>query len=143
MRAHGCKYRASLSPERASARLARAAEWIAAHPEEEKAYQARYREGNRVALHAKKRARKYGLSHEEQAALLASQCGGCAICATPIGLEVGGGAHLDHDHDTGMARGFLCRNCNTILGMAKDSPSRLRAAAVYLDRRQPKLRLVR
>lgn len=40
---------------------------------------------------------------------------------------------LDHDHETGMFRGWLCNHCNLVLGHAKDSPDRLRALANYLE----------
>lgn len=39
---------------------------------------------------------------------------------------------VDHCHVTGKVRGFLCRNCNSILGFAKDKPELLEALAVYL-----------
>ncbi len=99
-------------------------------------------EAARLRLATKLREKKYGLSPDEQVALLEFQRSSCAICKTSLSLH-DGCAHLDHDHDTGGVRGFLCGNCNRMLGCAGDSPSRLRAAAAYLDRRQPKLRLVR
>lgn len=40
---------------------------------------------------------------------------------------------LDHDHSTGAIRGFICGQCNTALGMAGDSPERLRQLANYLE----------
>lgn len=39
----------------------------------------------------------------------------------------------DHDHTTGMFRGWLCGPCNTILGLAKDDPEVLRGLADYLE----------
>lgn len=41
------------------------------------------------------------------------QAGRCAICGDRI--EV-----LDHDHMTGLVRGWLCRCCNTLEGFAAD-----------------------
>jgi hypothetical protein len=57
----------------------------------------------------------------------------CEICGHPPG---GRFAHLDldHCHDTGKFRGWLCRQCNIALGMAKDSPACLRALAAYLEK---------
>jgi hypothetical protein len=39
---------------------------------------------------------------------------------------------LDHNHKTGKFRGWLCNNCNTGLGMFKDSPEILQRALLYL-----------
>lgn len=41
---------------------------------------------------------------------------------------------LDHDHLTGMFRGWLCGNCNRALGLVDDNPATLRALADYLER---------
>lgn len=39
----------------------------------------------------------------------------------------------DHNHTTGEFRGWLCNNCNLLLGHAHDDTDRLRAAAEYLE----------
>jgi hypothetical protein len=44
-----------------------------------------------------------------------------------------GGLHLDHDHDTGEFRGWLCRSCNTGLGLLGDNMKALDRAAYYLS----------
>jgi hypothetical protein len=41
---------------------------------------------------------------------------------------------LDHDHTTGLSRGWLCGTCNRALGQAKDNAELLRKLADYLDR---------
>lgn len=54
----------------------------------------------------------------------------------PDACEVCGDAGticFEHDHKTGHFRGWLCSNCNSALGLAKDSPQRLRMLADYLD----------
>jgi hypothetical protein len=38
----------------------------------------------------------------------------------------------DHCHLSGLFRGWLCDDCNHILGLAKDDPQRLRKLARYL-----------
>lgn len=39
--------------------------------------------------------------------------GRCAICGRPAGGELVD----DHDHQTGLVRGYLCRSCNTREGL--------------------------
>lgn len=75
--------------------------------------------------------RRYGITAQEYDLLLLTQGGGCAICRR----ECGSGRQLavDHDHDSGDIRGLLCKNCNTGLGLMKDSPALLRAGAAYIE----------
>lgn len=76
--------------------------------------------------------KKYGLTEADYDAILASQGSGCRICKTarlPAGYKLA----LDHCHATGKIRGILCSNCNMALGMMRDSPELLRAAAEYLE----------
>lgn len=40
---------------------------------------------------------------------------------------------IDHNHTTGVARGLLCGNCNSMIGLAKEDPETLRAAARYVE----------
>jgi hypothetical protein len=56
--------------------------------------------------------------------------GVCAMCRRA-------GDHVDHNHSTGTIRGVLCKKCNTGLGMLGESPAQLRAAASYLEARDP------
>lgn len=53
----------------------------------------------------------------------------CEICGRR------GVMHLDHDHATKRFRGWLCGLCNRMLGLSKDSPRVLEAAARYLAER--------
>ena len=41
---------------------------------------------------------------------------------------------LDHDHETGLFRGWLCHQCNRMLGIAKDDVSLLQRAINYLTK---------
>jgi recombination endonuclease VII len=68
----------------------------------------------------------YGLTKEAYAALRDSQNGLCAICQQKRSLCV------DHDHDSGLIRGFLCGPCNSGLGFFGDNARRLFAAFYYL-----------
>ena len=52
----------------------------------------------------------------------------CEICGLTKRI------YLDHNHETGKFRGWLCINCNLILGHAKDNPELLIKLAEYLKR---------
>lgn len=75
---------------------------------------------------------KFGLSKEQYLTLLAKQDGRCAICSTdsPLGWGV---FVVDHCHSSGKVRGLLCSNCNTGLGLFKDSVEALTKAITYLS----------
>ena len=68
-------------------------------------------------------------TREEQAGgLRPDVCCGCGTQATtkePL--------HYDHCHETDRFRGWLCRNCNVVLGLVKDRPTVLRTLALYLE----------
>lgn len=76
----------------------------------------------------------YGVSQQQYEAMLAEQGGLCAVCRTDEWGGRHGVPHVDHDHSTGAVRGLLCDNCNQGLGRFGDDPTRLRAAAEYLER---------
>jgi recombination endonuclease VII len=59
--------------------------------------------------------------------------GTCPLCEDATELV------WDHDHATGAGRGHICRRCNAVLGMARDNPSTLRAAALYLEKERAAL----
>ena len=40
---------------------------------------------------------------------------------------------LDHNHDTGEARGWLCHKCNSALGWLNDNSTTIRRALKYLE----------
>ena len=78
------------------------------------------------------RKRKYGLTPEAYADLLASQGNRCAICDKAFNLSVLRSVAIDHDHVTGEVRGALCPLCNVAIGLLSDDPDRLERAAKYL-----------
>lgn len=62
--------------------------------------------------------------------MLEEQNGVCAICfSPPLPRDR---LFVDHCHASGAVRALLCRPCNTGIGMLKDDPDRLMAAAAYL-----------
>lgn len=77
--------------------------------------------------------RRYGLTEAGYNLLLEQQGGVCAICSQPP--REGRSLAIDHDHRTGRFRGLLCDDCNRGLGMFRDSPAALVAAAAYLVER--------
>lgn len=70
----------------------------------------------------------YGLTPEKYKALFDAQGGKCAICRNSGKLVV------DHDHQTGYVRGLLHFDCNTAIGLFRDKPTSIRAAARYLEK---------
>ncbi|QRV53519.1 endonuclease VII domain-containing protein [Streptomyces californicus] len=72
-------------------------------------------------------ARRYGLTARELAGIRERQGGRCAVCKTPDER-----LFVDHNHVSGAVRGLLCGTCNSGIGMLKDSPTVLEAAAAYL-----------
>ena len=71
--------------------------------------------------------RRYGLTRADVAVLRVEQGDTCAICGAPAP------EHLDHDHVTGRIRALLCQRCNQGLGLLRDDPAVLRAAADYVE----------
>ena len=59
--------------------------------------------------------------------------GFCHVCRIPE-IECNTKLHLDHNHETGEFRGWLCRGCNTSLGMLKESPIIIKKLAEYIDK---------
>jgi hypothetical protein len=76
--------------------------------------------------------RKYGITWHEYNVLLQQQGGVCAISGevNPDGSRL----VVDHCHVSGLVRGLLTANYNRMIGIAKDRPELLRAAADYLER---------
>lgn len=97
--------------------------WIAKNPEKER----------KIRMRASLK-RYYGISIEEWTAILLKQNGLCAICGIKPEPDNYGrnGFHVDHHHGTGKVRGLLCRQCNWMLGNAKDDAMILNSAAKYL-----------
>lgn len=76
-------------------------------------------------VNRRSRARRMGISAPTR-----PDPGVCEQCASAPSL------HLDHDHDTGAFRGWLCRKCNTSIGALGDNIAGLERAIAYLKRAQ-------
>ena len=70
---------------------------------------------------------KYNLSFNEYHYLLELHDGKCHVCQTKVAQVI------DHDHNTGLVRGVLCKWCNTLLGMIDKEDIRMRAIE-YLEK---------
>jgi hypothetical protein len=85
----------------------------------------------KAANHEKRVQQTYGLQAGEYALLYAFQLGHCAICRRATGASRR--LSVDHDHETGLVRGLLCRPCNTMLGHARDREDFFERAKAYLN----------
>lgn len=72
---------------------------------------------------------RYRLRADDLEQMVADQGGVCAICGTPPDRPV-----VDHNHETGEARGILCHGCNIKLPAIEDAAF-LASALRYLGRR--------
>ena len=69
-----------------------------------------------------KRKKKIGPHYDALKAdkLYIVQKGKCAICGVKES-DLNRSLRLDHDHQTGKIRGFLCDRCNVVLGLCQDN----------------------
>ena len=84
---------------------------------------------------------RYRMTADQLYAILAEQDGKCAICRKPPrGTVKERHLHVDHVHDaTKRVRGFLCSNCNHLIGKSGDSAEVCFEAGRYLLRHHPEL----
>jgi len=112
--------------------------WSKANREKKREQQRRWYRNNRfssVLFSSKKHARKYdwvpcNATKEE---LEVAFTGKCHACGVPE-LELNRRLNMDHCHETGEFRGWLCENCNKALGLLKNSSDRILALAKYIER---------
>ena len=104
-----------------------------------RAANARWRAANPGYFTHWHRTRRLGvdITTSEVAEMLARQGGVCAICGQPETDPGRDSLALDHCHATGLARGLLCRRCNTGLGLLGDTEEGLLRALDYLRRSTP------
>lgn len=95
--------------------------------------------GKSIYRENESRYRKYGFSFNKYVEIQSNQKYKCFICEImfmPFKL------HIDHCHETGIARGLLCRNCNLGLGLFKDS-KKLMGRAIYYLNKYPTIELLK
>lgn len=126
--ASSMKSRYHSNPEYRARCLAKSAEYRARNPHKYREWQRADRARNPDRWLAYDRKAK-GLPDPDYPAPEA-----CEICC----LRSDRALCLDHDHLTGMFRGWACYNCNVGLGHFRDSSETLKKAALYLEAHQAK-----
>lgn len=120
-----CKRAATIAWNKSNPEKVRAStdKWLEKNPD----YLSEYRKRNPENQRISKLKSRYGLSLEQIKQIPDT----CEVC----GRTNGKGTVVDHNHETGKVRGFLCNSCNWILGYAKDNPGTLEKLALYLRER--------
>ena len=80
-----------------------------------------------------RKLKKYNLTIEQYNEMFEKQNGCCAICdkhQSELTQILG----IDHNHTTGDVRGLLCTQCNSAIGMVKESIELLEKCKQYLQR---------
>lgn len=78
-----------------------------------------------------------GATKEKLKKLFARANGKCESCSKDFRKEKH--AHknndyeFDHNHDTGLLRGVLCKGCNMALGLLEENPNYIRKLADYIE----------
>jgi hypothetical protein len=128
------KYHAN--PEVAEKARRNTREWRRRHPDMKAYYKKCHAKADRfvVALQTSEHhAKKYGYARCNATidVIRNAYTGRCAICGVPD-VECTGKFHMDHNHETGEFRGWLCGNCNKGLGFFRDSEELLIDALHYV-----------
>lgn len=77
---------------------------------------------------------RYGVTQEWFNDTLIAQGNKCAICLESFSSDQKATKpNVDHDHETGKARGLLCQGCNQGIGSFKEDPKTLASAISYLE----------
>lgn len=109
-----------------------------AHPGKIKDGHKAWRDANPGRIRDYQLQRLYGISLEEYNAEVARREGRregrCDICGEVPNENGTNGQSLcvEHNHSTGEVRGYADRDCNTMIGGAKDDPVRLAQGIIYL-----------
>lgn len=90
----------------------------------------KYRMKNKKKLLNQRYLKNYGITADEKMDLLEQQNHCCKICGSKVDMISG---HIDHNHKTGKVRGILCKECNTAIGLFKDSLNNFKRAIKYLS----------
>ena len=69
---------------------------------------------------------RFNLDWDEYLAMISDAV--CEICGHEMGVPC-----IDHDKDTGLIRGILCKQCNMAIGLLMHDSGVMRNAANYID----------
>lgn len=100
----------------------RRAQWVEDHREHKREYERKRRRDNKAYFKVVDRRRRLGFDPPRPEPMHCELCGGTntrAMCA-------------DHDHQTGVFRGWLCDPCNRGLGFLRENPVVLARAADWV-----------
>ena len=101
------------------------------HCESAKKYRNKRSEPEKREVAARRKRYKTGHTLAQFGLLPSDVPENCEICGDGPTVEDTRLA-IDHDHKTGLFRGFLCNRCNWALGLARDDPKILRRMVRYL-----------
>ena len=93
----------------------------------------KYRSECKECLNELIRYKQTGWTQTDYDKALIKQEGRCAICNCELNSTRYTKLAVDHCHKTGKLRGLLCTNCNTGLGLFKESKERFESAIRYLE----------
>ena len=98
--------------------------------EYQKAYRLRNIERHKKWSRKSRLKLTYNITEEQYSSMVEQQNNCCAICESVFTSKLK--PQIDHDHDTGIVRGLLCRPCNTGIGLLKEDLKTLQSAKNYL-----------
>ncbi len=114
-----------------------AAEWRSINREHVNLRQREYNSRNRfrvTLIESRKVAKKRGhkscsATIEELEASYTGYCHSCGVNEASLSTNL----HMDHSHETGKLRGWLCNGCNLAAGYLQDSSRKAQLLAGYLN----------
>ena len=96
-----------------------------------------YNKDNRDTIRNRQLIKKYGLTLAAYNIMHKVQGGCCALCGVEEKHVPYKRLCVDHCHFSGNIRALLCTHCNVGMGMFKDNPTLMRAAADFAEAHAP------
>ena len=103
--------------------------WRLNNPEKIKGYAQKYRDSGAQKWSVLKS--RYGITKEDYELLLKTQENTCPICKENFDTRK---IYVDHNHKNGEVRGLIHRECNALLGFAREKIDVLENAINYLKK---------